>query len=483
MTDSALTQRLKDQGLRPHQVAFVDGVLRLVPPGRCLLADPVGMGKASACASLLSELESRKGPEFRALVLTPGALTHQWANAIKLAGGAAPVVVDAREYRNLQAHTELNPWAAPGVYVVSTDFAKKDPQRAQILALAWDFAALDEVHLGGRGDSATLREALLRGLWESALVDTAVGLSATGNLPVGWASPTEPLVLQRSISEMLDWDGRALGARREVTCIEFKLTSEEVSLYRSLGRALGGGGTSPARLLLKRVLSSTLGLDDVLRSQLEQGGQQPRQASLFDTFEDSGSRGTSVQLELFSTSPLLAAKDCRQLMGLLNDLRRDSKLEACAQLVSQLEADAGNEHLVVFTDFLRTAEYIAEVVGDERPNTWLLTGEMSFEEGLEAVTGHRREGGLLVTTSASEGLDLGYARSAIHYDLPWNPAALARRFGRLERYGSPHAKHFHYLLVDERTMSKELATRLTNIEEEIDIEEIVEHLLGLLGAE
>jgi hypothetical protein len=46
---------------------------------------------------------------------------------------------------------------------------------------------------------------------------------------------------------------------------------------------------------------------------------------------------------------------------------------------------------------------------------------------------------LIATDLLSEGLNLQDAVRVIHYDLPWSPARLAQRVGRVDRLGSPHA--------------------------------------------
>src|SRR5207249_1618916 len=47
---------------------------------------------------------------------------------------------------------------------------------------------------------------------------------------------------------------------------------------------------------------------------------------------------------------------------------------------------------------------------------------------------------LIATDLLSEGLNLQDAARVIHYDLPWTPARLAQRVGRIDRLGSPHAR-------------------------------------------
>src|SRR5207247_862572 len=45
---------------------------------------------------------------------------------------------------------------------------------------------------------------------------------------------------------------------------------------------------------------------------------------------------------------------------------------------------------------------------------------------------------LIATDLVSEGLNLQDATRVVHYDLPWSPARLAQRVGRVDRLGSPH---------------------------------------------
>jgi len=47
---------------------------------------------------------------------------------------------------------------------------------------------------------------------------------------------------------------------------------------------------------------------------------------------------------------------------------------------------------------------------------------------------------LIATDLLSEGLNLQDAVRVIHYDLPWSPARLAQRVGRIDRAGSPHER-------------------------------------------
>ena len=56
------------------------------------------------------------------------------------------------------------------------------------------------------------------------------------------------------------------------------------------------------------------------------------------------------------------------------------------------------------------------------------------------------EGGILVVTEASQGLDLSASHVAVHYDLPSSVSLMEQRWGRQDRVGQAntvHAYAFH----------------------------------------
>jgi superfamily II DNA or RNA helicase len=70
-----------------------------------------------------------------------------------------------------------------------------------------------------------------------------------------------------------------------------------------------------------------------------------------------------------------------------------------------------------------------------------------FTPGSGASTRRAERIALLVTTDVlSEGLDLQEASVVVHLDLPWNPARLEQRVGRVRRIGSTHREIFIYAL-------------------------------------
>lgn len=66
--------------------------------------------------------------------------------------------------------------------------------------------------------------------------------------------------------------------------------------------------------------------------------------------------------------------------------------------------------------------------------------------GAPAAHGSERIELLVTTDVSSEGLDLQLASTIVHLDLPWNPARLEQRVGRVCRLGAAHDRVFVYAL-------------------------------------
>lgn len=129
--------------------------------------------------------------------------------------------------------------------------------------------------------------------------------------------------------------------------------------------------------------------------------------------------------------------------------RPDTRYAALVALIRDRLQDGGqwrpNERLVVFTEFKTTLDYLvarlkADFPGEGRILQLFGSGEMDERER-RAVTAAFNDPEhpvkiLVATDAASEGLNLQMtARYLMHFDVPWNPARLEQRNGRIDRYG------------------------------------------------
>src|SRR5204863_3256 len=113
----------------------------------------------------------------------------------------------------------------------------------------------------------------------------------------------------------------------------------------------------------------------------------------------------------------------------------DSKRQYLVRLIRRL----GRESAIVFTEYRDTLGHLATFF----PGCLTLHGSMSTAARAEVQARFNEHGGvLLATDAASEGLNLQRrCRVVICYELPWNPARLEQRIGRVDRIGQPRAVH------------------------------------------
>ena len=105
-----------------------------------------------------------------------------------------------------------------------------------------------------------------------------------------------------------------------------------------------------------------------------------------------------------------------------------------------------DEKLIVFTEHRDTAEFLVrrlEGLGFAG-RVAQIHGGLPYQKRDRQVEFFRRsspEGGasyLVATDAAGEGINLQFCWLMVNYDIPWNPARLEQRMGRIHRYGQEH---------------------------------------------
>ena len=136
-----------------------------------------------------------------------------------------------------------------------------------------------------------------------------------------------------------------------------------------------------------------------------------------------------------------------QVAGLLDQARRlaeageDSKFDKLREVLRN--PDFAREKLIIFTEHRDTAEFLVR-----RLEGLGFTGQVAFIHGgldyrereaqVELFRRAPADGGaqyLVATDAAGEGINLQFCWLMVNYDVPWNPARLEQRMGRIHRYG------------------------------------------------
>jgi hypothetical protein len=132
----------------------------------------------------------------------------------------------------------------------------------------------------------------------------------------------------------------------------------------------------------------------------------------------------------------------------------ESKIRSLRRLLARTAEPA-----IVFTEYRDTLEHLSECLGAVRPQI-VLHGGLSRHERNAALTTFGNGGAslLLATDAASEGLNLHQrCRWVINFEMPWNPARLEQRAGRVDRYGQRRTPHVVHLIARHTAESVVLA--------------------------
>ncbi|MEW6443201.1 MAG: DISARM system SNF2-like helicase DrmD [bacterium] len=142
----------------------------------------------------------------------------------------------------------------------------------------------------------------------------------------------------------------------------------------------------------------------------------------------------------------------------VEDARWDRLLGLIQQRLRQGKTWQEGERLIVFTEYKTSLDYLerrlrAEFKDHQEAIRVLFGGEDCDREAIKKAFNDPDDPirVLLATDAASEGMNLQEtARLLLHFDVPWNPAKLEQRNGRLDRHGQARdVTVFHFVSDDD----------------------------------
>ena len=326
-------------------------------------------------------------------------------------------------------------------------------------------------------------------LWRLLLPETLSTYDAFDKFP---RESGQRHFIRRTKEEMLHFNGKPLYPQRNCGTLSYNLsgglegeqelydeTTEYIRDYYNRAKVLN---RSAARLAMsvfqRRLASSTYALmrsferrkeklegqiDDIRSGRLTEeqfASQQQRLDDLDDVFESSTADETEdEQHEEYENQALggtaavnlteLVVEELKveELLGKsrkLLDAGKESKFEKLQEVLRH--PNYISEKFIIFTEHRDTAEFLVrrlEGLGFT-DQVALIHGGLDYRERERQVAFFRRlatEGGanyLVATDAAGEGINLQFCWLMVNYDIPWNPARLEQRMGRIHRYGQKH---------------------------------------------
>jgi superfamily II DNA or RNA helicase len=241
-------------------------------------------------------------------------------------------------------------------------------------------------------------------------------------------------------------------ARLAMSVLQRQLASSTYALLRSFERRIDkltdlirqvqeGKLTEEQLVVLQRRLAEE---DDVLdcKTADEEG--------VVDGHEESELSEERLLAGVIATSlaDLVVERDqvikLRDLARKVHAVGAESKFDKLREVLT--DPKFAGEKFIVFTEHRDTLDYLIQRLGGMGYTGQIaqIHGGLHYTERQEQVERFRlphEDGGarfMVCTDAAAEGINLQFCWIMINFDVPWNPARLEQRMGRIHRYGQKH---------------------------------------------
>jgi len=292
----------------------------------------------------------------------------------------------------------------------------------------------------------------------------------------------EQTLYDETTAYLSDTYGRTVGnrgaARLAMGVFQRRLASSSWALSRSFQRRIGK---------LERVA------EDLRTGRLTPGDLRQRQRNLDqryprDYFDDHGADddarddGAREASEDYETAVLGAVvsvsieeledeietlKDLDARARAILDSGNESKFEKLREVLE--DSRHAREKWLIFTEHRDTMDYLVRRL-EGLGHAGLVAqihGGMNWPEREQQVERFRSPGGaryLVATDAAGEGINLQFCAFMANYDIPWNPARLEQRMGRIHRYGQSRDVRIVNLLSSSTREGRVLQVLLDKLE-------------------
>jgi superfamily II DNA or RNA helicase len=434
---------------------------------RLLIADETGLGKTIEAGMILAEVLAESGGSSCIVILCPASVRIKWKRELKQKFGISAYLT------NFSKFTEYG--VPPGVHIISQG-ADASAKSITIPKNSLDLLIIDEIHnFIGRNDGQKRRG---RALDLSKASSAVIGLSATPiqielkdlhrilTLIAPNEHPAEEwrnqVELQASINQIMQsmientnissediakieplWQKNI---ETDINTLHGPLNSEEKASLSLKIKRLGPIGRRMTRARARDPDVDLAKVRRVTTLEVPLGDQRELIHQMIDHLREHHS---FAHVRQFVSCPAAAisilksqedtSENAERLRSLLHEQmpNKGPKTEALLQLLKKHELSDDITKTVVFTHWHPTFTKLTAVMKSSGIPLYAVQPSSTSKEADEIIERFRSFEGyavLLATDRMSEGVDLEMANAMINMDLPYNPARLQQRIGRLDRY-------------------------------------------------
>ena len=414
--DEKLDNLLK-VNLYPYQK---EGIRFAAKAGKAIIADEMGLGKTIQAIGT-AELLRKEGLIGSVLVLCPTSLKYQWRSEIKKFTNAEVFVIEGSHLKRKEAYNRPEPYK-----IISYNSAAND---IKILgSLQTDMLIMDEVQ--------RLKN------WNTQISRAARKIEADYSVILSGTPLENKLDELYSIVEFVD----------NFRLAPYYLFKDKHIITDETGKVLGYKNLNDIGKKLSDILIRRRKKD--VKLQMPERSDKTLFIPMTNEQKDMHQEWQNqVRLLVLKWRKMhfLSDKDRKRLLLFLSQMRMvcdssyildqktryDTKVDECVNIISDIISEEG-EKVVVFSQWERMTRLIAKELEKKEIGFEYLHGGVPSEKRKNLVDNFMNEPSsrvFLSTDAGSTGLNLQSAATIINIDLPWNPAVLEQRIGRIYRLG------------------------------------------------
>lgn len=397
------------------------GIWFAINAGRCLLADEMGLGKTIQAIGAAELLQKTMNIQ-RVLIVCPTSLKYQWKSEIEKFTNSTVHVVEGIQTRRMEQYGKTEAF----YYILSYNTITADAEYMQILGA--DLLIVDEAQ--------RLKNFRTKVSIQLKKVRTPYCIVLTG-------TPLEnKLEDLYSVMQLID-QNKLPPLYRFLDRYQISGENGQVVGYKNL-KEIGG---ILSDCLIRRVKKAVLKelpkrMDKVLVVQMteeqkaihrELGDAVARLVAKWKRFHFLNE--TDRRILLLCLSQMRMVADSTYILD--QQTRFDTKITELMYILEEALADP-KQKVVVFSQWERMTRLVAQELDACDIQYAYLHGGISSYDRAELLTRFKEEPQcqvFLSTDAGSVGLNLQSASLLINLDIPWNPAVLEQRVGRIHRMG------------------------------------------------
>lgn len=406
----------------------ITGKKFLVDKKRCILADTMGLGKTIQSIAAIKEIIGKN--DYRVFVFCPAPIKIQWQKEFERQGLKATIVNSGKQRLNIYK-------TCPQIIIINYELFLKDKSLLGITndsIVICDEASRLKNHNSKINKLISMHTKRVKYLW------LLTGTPVENNLQNIYTliNLTRPYYMM--------WNEFLTFCNVEIMHF-YKKTIKKIISYKNLDKFL----LRISPLFLRRKAEGVNMPNITINNEFfEATTQQKKYMNELvwlvknDTMKTKFNiltllRGIDDSVEVLNTSKSEIVKQAN-FKNIVE--KHNYKIERLQEILEET-----SEHkIIIFTQFANVAKIIRENLY-HKYDVLIMTSETTHKEELLEMFRNRnldRKMVLVCTDVLSYGINLEYINLLINFDLPWNPAILAQRIGRIRRINS-ESNHKHII--------------------------------------